>query len=114
MNKIITFLDAYLQKTGKESISAVEANVLLDKAGILKDDPQLKYDAAIEKSMRMMEGHKMKLFVLDLTFLGWILLGIITCGLGLLWIEPYMVMAHAAFYETLKKEQVTEEPAVEV
>lgn len=81
---------------------------------ILKDDPQLKYDAAIEKSMQMMEGHKMKLFVLDLTFLGWILLGIITCGLGLLWIEPYMVMAHAAFYETLKKEQVTEEPAVEV
>lgn len=81
---------------------------------ILKDDPQLKYDAAIEKSMRMMEGHKMTLFVLDLTFLGWILLGIITCGLGLLWIEPYMVMAHAAFYETLKKEQVTEEPAVEV
>ena len=59
---------------------------------ILKDDPQLKYDAAIEKSMRMMEGHKMKLFVLDLTFLGWILLGIITCGLGLLWIEPYMVI----------------------
>ena len=40
MDKIITFLDAYLQKTGKESISAVEANALLDKAGILKDDPR--------------------------------------------------------------------------
>jgi len=40
MDKIITFLDAYLQKTGKESISAVEANALLDKAGILNDDPR--------------------------------------------------------------------------
>ena len=40
MNKIITFLDAYLQKTGKESISAVEANALLDKVGILNDDPR--------------------------------------------------------------------------
>lgn len=40
MNEIITFLDDCLRKADRESISAVEANALLDKAGILKDDPQ--------------------------------------------------------------------------
>ena len=40
MNAISNFLDEYLQKTGRESIGAVEANALLDKAGILKDNPQ--------------------------------------------------------------------------
>ena len=40
MNTISQFLDEYLQKTGRESIGAVEANALLDKAGILKDNPQ--------------------------------------------------------------------------
>ena len=40
MNEIRNVLDDYLRKTGKESIGAVEANALLDKAGILKDNPQ--------------------------------------------------------------------------
>lgn len=40
MNKIVNFLDEYLRKTGRESIGAVEANALLDKAGLLKDNPQ--------------------------------------------------------------------------
>ena len=40
MNVISQFLDEYLQRTGRESIGAVEANALLDKAGILKDNPQ--------------------------------------------------------------------------
>ena len=40
MDKIVNFLDEYLRKTGRESIGAVEANALLDKAGLLKDNPQ--------------------------------------------------------------------------
>ncbi len=40
MNEITNFLDDYLRKTGKESIGTVEANALLDKAGVLKDNPQ--------------------------------------------------------------------------
>ena len=81
-------------------------------AFILRDEPQLKNNEAIEKSMRMMEGHKMNLFVLDLTFIGWILLGIVTCGLGLLWVEPYICTARAAFYEMLKKEQADTQPEI--
>lgn len=40
MNTISIFLDEYLQKTGRKSIGTVEANALLDKADILKDNPQ--------------------------------------------------------------------------
>lgn len=71
---------------------------------ILKDYPELKYNEAIEKSMSMMQGYKKKLFLLDLSFIGWLLLGIITCGIAFLWIEPYWSLARTAFYEDLKEE----------
>lgn len=71
---------------------------------ILKDEPELKYNAAIEKSMRMMDGYKMKLFLLDLSFIGWMILSILTLGIGLLFLQPYMKTARAAFYEDLKAE----------
>ena len=72
---------------------------------ILKDDPTIKYNEAIEKSMAMMDGNKMKLFLLHLSFIGWILLSCITLGIGFLFLTPYMSSAQAAFYEDLKKEQ---------
>lgn len=71
---------------------------------ILKDETELKYNAAIEKSMRMMDGYKMKLFLLDLSFIGWMILSILTLGIGLLFLQPYMNTARAAFYEDLKAE----------
>lgn len=72
---------------------------------ILKDDPEMKYDAAIERSMQMMEGHKADLFWLDLSFIGWILLSILTFGIGFLLLIPYMETAHAQFYEDLKAQE---------
>lgn len=71
---------------------------------ILKDEPELKYNAAIEKSMRMMDGYKMKLFLLDLSFIGWMILSVLTLGIGLLFLQPYMNTARAAFYQDLKAE----------
>lgn len=71
---------------------------------ILKDESELKYNAAIEKSMRMMDGYKMKLFLLDLSFIGWMILSVLTLGIGLLFLQPYMNTARAAFYEDLKAE----------
>ena len=43
---------------------------------ILKDNPEMKNNAAIEESMRMMDGHKLELFMLDLSFIGWAILSI--------------------------------------
>lgn len=71
---------------------------------IMKDNEELQNNAAIEESMKMMDGHKMDLFILDITFIGWYILGVLTCGIGLLWVIPYHYTARAAFYEDLKNE----------
>lgn len=73
---------------------------------ILKDNPEMKNNAAIEESMRMMDGHKLELFMLDLSFIGWVILSMLTCCIGFLWLVPYMNMARVNFYEDLKKASV--------
>lgn len=70
---------------------------------ILRDNPELKYNAAIEKSMAMMQGHKMQLFLLELSFIGWAILCILTAGIGYFFLLPYMQTAIAAFYEDVKE-----------
>ena len=72
---------------------------------ILQDDPTISGNAAIEKSMRMMDGHKMDLFWLFLSFIGWIILSIMTFGIGFILLEPYINTSVAHFYEDLKKQQ---------
>lgn len=63
---------------------------------------------AIKESMRIMEGHKMELFTIYLSFIGWILLSILTCGLLLIYVEPYMQATLANFYNAIKdKPQAT-------
>ncbi len=71
---------------------------------VLKDNPHLSYNAAIEESMRLMDGNKTRLFWLMLSFLGWAILCIFTCGLGMLALIPYMYTTVAAFYEEVKGE----------
>lgn len=72
---------------------------------VMKDNPQLKNNAAIEESMRIMDGHKMQLFLLDLSMIGWALLSCLTLGLGFIFLLPYYYTAHAAFYEDLKAKE---------
>lgn len=69
---------------------------------ILRDHPELQFNGAIERSMDMMKGHKADLFCLQLTFIGWALLCILTAGIGLLWLIPYVNAAQAHFYEDVK------------
>lgn len=71
---------------------------------VLRDNPELKYNGAIERSMEMMKGHKFDLFYLQLTFIGWALLCILTAGIGFLWLIPYIYAAEAHFYEDVKAE----------
>ena len=75
---------------------------------ILRDEPNMAYNDAIEKSMAMMDGNKMKLFLLDLSFIGWAILSILTLGIGFFFLYPYFYSARAAFYDDLKKEAVEE------
>ena len=71
---------------------------------VLKDNPELKFNEAIERSMEMMEGHKMQYFLLMLSFIGWIILIILTCGILSLWVTPYMNATFANYYEYVKEE----------
>lgn len=71
---------------------------------ILKDNPELDGLAAIKKSKEMMKGHKGEFFVLQLSFIGWFLLGCITCGLAFIWIAPYYTLTLANYYENLKNQ----------
>lgn len=57
---------------------------------------------AINKSKKMMDGHKMDYFVLGLSFIGWILLGCITLGIALIYVIPYMETTMANFYNSIK------------
>ena len=76
---------------------------------LLHDYPELTPREAMKISREMMSGQKWELFVLDFTFIGWILLAFLTAGLGMLFVEPYMSAAHATFYEDLKGEKLIEE-----
>ena len=57
---------------------------------------------AINRSKAMMHGHKLDYFVLQLSFIGWGLLGALTCGIAFIWIAPYMNATYANFYNTVK------------
>jgi len=72
---------------------------------ILKDDPEISALDAIMKSWKMTDGHKAELIYLFLSFLGWIILSILTLGIGLLLLYPYMQSALAHVYEDLKAEK---------
>ena len=69
---------------------------------IMADDPNISGIDALKMSWNMMQGHKWDLFCLQLRFIGWILLAIITCGIGFLWLYPYMLTATLNFYRQLR------------
>jgi len=72
---------------------------------VLADDPELTARQALQRSKDLTKGHLRDLFVLALSFLGWILLGIVTLGIGFLWIVPYIQTTWALVYEGLKAAQ---------
>lgn len=71
---------------------------------ILKDNPDIKNNKAINLSMKMMEDYKTDLFLLDLSMIGWVILSILTCGIGFFLLIPYVNTAHAHFYEEIKRD----------
>jgi len=72
---------------------------------IMYDDPEIKPLEALKKSQKMMKGYKGKLFILFLSFFGWIILTAFTMGIGYLWLAPYVYLSVANFYENLKISQ---------
>lgn len=69
---------------------------------ILNENPGMSPLNAIEQSKTMMKGHRFRYFLLGLSFLGWILLSVVTVGIALVWVVPYMQTTFANFYADLK------------
>ena len=73
---------------------------------IIKDNPELSATEVITRSREMMNGNKWKAFLLDLSFIGWFLLSIITLGIAaFFWVGPYVYSTEAALYLELKDKQ---------
>lgn len=71
---------------------------------IVAENPDIKPREAIKLSREMMNGHKMECFIMDLSFLGWILLGIVTFGFAdVLWGLPYRVATYSECYAELRQ-----------
>lgn len=73
---------------------------------ILADNPDLKPKEAIEESMRLMDGNKWRLFKLYFSFIGWFILAALTAGVGYLFLQPYVQLSIANFYEEIKTQQI--------
>ena len=66
------------------------------------DHPELTSNEAITMSREMMNGYKWKFFCLELSFIGWYILTVLTFGIVGFWVAPYVYAAKAQFYEELK------------
>ncbi|MEE0865274.1 MAG: DUF975 family protein [Clostridia bacterium] len=74
---------------------------------ILGDNPKMKWKETFKLSKQMMKGNKWKLFVLDLSFIGWEILSLLTFGLlNIFYVNPYKIATNVELYEVLKKDAI--------
>lgn len=71
-------------------------------AAIMADNPNMSPTEAIRLSKKITSGHKGELFALDLSFIGWFFLTIITCGLASIYAMPYYMTTKALYYENFR------------
>lgn len=72
---------------------------------VMFDNPELGAFACMRESARLMRGNKFRLFKLDISFLGWTiaasLISTLIAPILNIWLDPYMGIAHASFYNEL-------------
>lgn len=73
---------------------------------ILADNPKIGFHRALKLSIDLTRGHKWQIFVLDLSFVGWYILGFLACCVGILFVNPYYYAAQAELYATLRQDGI--------
>lgn len=68
---------------------------------ILAENPGMAPSEALAESVRLTNGHKMGMFVLDLSFIGWYILGSLVFGIGRVFVHPYVESTYAQLYLSL-------------
>ena len=71
----------------------------------LCENPELGVMEALAMSKAQTKGYKLDLFVLDVTFLGWNLLCVLTAGILSIWITPYIQQTDLGYFEAIKAEK---------
>lgn len=71
---------------------------------ILAENPEIGAKRAIQLSRQMTKGNKLDMFILDLSFIGWSLLGVMVCCIGIIFVRPYINMTMAELYLDLRKQ----------
>ena len=66
---------------------------------ISRENPNKSAKECIDESRRLMDGHKMELFLLDLSFIGWYILSALTCGILYIWVLPYVYQTRVIFID---------------
>ena len=69
---------------------------------IMAEHPEMSVIDSLKESSKIMKGHKMELFILELSFIGWIILTTITFGIAGLYVLPYYSATLSNFYLTIK------------
>jgi len=69
---------------------------------VLAENPNMTAREALNVSKRITNGHKMDLFVLSLSFIPWLLLVMVTCGIAAIYVAPYMQLTITNFYHEIK------------
>jgi len=77
---------------------------------IIADNPDISPFEALKKSYQMMKGFKWKYFCLFFRFVGWFILGVVTVGIGFLWMAPYLSMSAVIFYENISSASTSQNP----
>ena len=70
---------------------------------ILAENPQISSERAFELSKKMTHGEKWKIFVLDLSFIGWRILGVLCCCVGEIFLQPYVEATYAELYQVMRE-----------
>lgn len=85
-------------------VPGVVASLSYSMSNYIKmDHPEYGWQECLNASKQMMNGHKMDLFVLGLSFIGWYILGSICLGVGNLWVDAYRRAAFAQFYQSIQQ-----------
>ena len=84
-----------------KTISYSQAYFIYKDKKTLTENGKVSSLDCITESRKMMNGHKWEYFVLQLSFIGWGILSILSLGIGFLWLNPYVNVTYAAFYKNL-------------
>ncbi|MCK8061173.1 MULTISPECIES: DUF975 family protein [unclassified Fusibacter] len=74
---------------------------------LLADNPNMNAREALKLSERMTSGHKLDILILDLSFIGWYILGSLLFGIGIYFVNPYVYATKAQLYISLKESAIT-------